>query len=253
MNKTEQLYKLFSEWEENGNFESKGKRGQFIKDGIVCLEKYEESPLKVLFMLKDTDDANPEIVYCRGVCDEVLQSDNSGQTWNRVAEWSRALTTGDSSFLHVNNLKKEETEEVNEKDGMRKYFKKVAIMNLKKASGKGKIPYYELKKYVNSNQLHINNARKEIEIIDPDVIVACSPDVFAILHDEIFKEEKFQVTQTQIFSDARSKFIKCFDIHLFSGSKHPVYVIEYRHPSNGCSAEKSYNDMLKIREFIQNK
>lgn len=32
-----------------------------------------------------------------------------------------------------------------------------------------------------------------------------------------------------------------------------VAVAQFRHPSVGCSAEKSYNDMLKIRKYLLEK
>ena len=256
MDKTRELEKLFKEWEEKGSYSPKGQKGQFIKDGIVCLEKYEKASVKVLFVLKDTNDANPQIYYERGVCDEVLLSDNSGTSWNRIAEWARALVLGKEDFLQANYLKKEEIEEDDEKDGLRKYFKKIAIMNLKKASGEGSIGYNELEEHVkNKKEDNIGKIRKEIEIISPDVVIACSRDVFELLHKEVFKKEQYSISHKITTLNTKMKdYGNCFDIASFLRSKKPVYVIEYCHPNNrgrgNCSKEEHYENMLKIRDEI---
>lgn len=252
MDKTRELENLFKKWEENGSYSSKGQRGQFIKDGIVCLKRYEKSAVKVLFVLKDTNDANPQIYYERGICEEVVLSDNSGASWNRISEWARALVLGEENFLEANCLKKEEIDEEDEKDGLRKYFKKIAIMNLKKASGKGSIGYKELEPYVIKD---VENIRKEIEIISPDVIIACSSDVFELLHKEVFKKERYSISPRVISLNNKMKdYGNYFDISSFLCSKKPVYVIKYCHPNNrgrgNCSKEEHYENMLKIRTEI---
>lgn len=242
MTKTERLDKLFAEWEKKENkdgsavFKPKGELGQFIRDGIVCEKTYETSSIKVLFVLRDPHDANPEFFYPRGICDEVMQSDNSGMTWNRIAEWARALVMGKSDFCWARELKKE-CHNNDEKDGLRKYFKQIAIMNLKKASEKN---------YANGKEIELFAKRdcdeiiKEIKFCAPDLIIACG--TMNVL-------KKCVVTSVE----------KAHKVDLLLGEKEiskanfdgfVTTVVEYRHPGQGCSAEKSYSDMLKIREHF---
>ena len=49
--------------------------------------------LKIMFVLKDVDDQSPEFYYERGVCDEVIKSTNSGNTWNPIVEWACKVFT----------------------------------------------------------------------------------------------------------------------------------------------------------------
>ena len=250
MNKTEKLDELFSSWENEGLFAPKGQLGQFISDGIVCEKQFEECPLKVLFVLKDTNDRNPELTYRRGICDEVLKSDALGEVWNRIAEWARALTEGVLTYIHADDLKKEDCEAPDERDGARKYFKRIAILNLKKASGKGNITVKNLQRYAADSSDEIDRIKTELSIISPDVIIACSSDAFSILQSMIFKD-KFEITDTPFcFKGNMQGYGSYFDIGPFLNSSKPVYVIEYRHPNRSGFSKEHYQNMLAIREFV---
>lgn len=238
MNKIEQLDKLFDKWRKKPKFQPNGHLGQFIPDGIVCVEEYEASPLKVMFVLKDLDDQTPENYYERGMCDEVIKSTNSGKTWNPISEWAHALVTDSPCYIRAHELGKES-------------FKKIAIMNLKKASGKASAE--RIAEFAQDDKYEII---REIEICDPDIIIACGRnDVYNVLKTVVFEIESDNENQI-VFNEKMKHYGHYFNAGELIGKKKKILIVEYRHPNRsglqGTGAQH-HDNMLKIREAFFDK
>lgn len=251
MNKRErELKKLFQKWQKEIVFAEKGKRGQFVPDGIICPKIYESIPIKVLFMLRDPHDVDG-FYSERGICDELMESSNSGKTWYPIASWARTLTMDNVEFKTVAQIKAELPEDVDEIDGVRKYFKRVSVMNLKKASGESRAS--KIEEYAElSNQFILN----EIQIIDPTVIVACGKDVYKSLAKTIFGIEDVPYYEKIEFNERMKTWGHYFDAKKCLNSENSVYVVEYRHPAcytSTGSQEEHYENMKKIYSLIKNK
>lgn len=122
-------------------------------------------------------------------------------------------------------------------------LKNIAIVNLKKASGKETVPDKALGAVACQHREFI---KREIELCDPDLIIACGKGVFSVLRDIVYDDHTGMQKVNGI-----SNYGGCaFDIGKTLGKEKSVYVIEYRHPSTGCGKEQSYNDMLNIKSFI---
>ena len=235
MTKLEQLNELFIRWRKKDVFKPNGQRGQFIPDGIVCLPEYEKAKIKVLFMLKDLDDQTPELYYERGVCEEVLASTNAGNTWNPIAEWAYALTTGNPEYIHASKLG-------------RNPFRTVAIMNLKKASGTESAE--QIREFACNDRIEII---EEIKICDPDIILTCGrDDVFEVMKKIVVNEQYEEIPQI-LFGGKMKNYGHCLEISSIINAEKPIYVVEYRHPNRSGTQgtrEEHYANMLQIRNVL---
>jgi hypothetical protein len=128
------------------------------RDGIVDEEQFAQTKPRVLFVLKETNDA--PLLDLR----QHLREDLKGATWRRVAEWTTGILEG---FPHLAEITDDRR-----KAGLRR----IAAINLKKLAGKGSadmsvVSYHALRDR--------NLLRRQIEEINPDYIVGCG--TFGIL------------------------------------------------------------------------
>lgn len=219
---------LMLEWKLSFDFKQEGPLGRFVADGIVDFEKYQ----KILFVLKDPNSGKDNYAYTdRGICDEVITSRNSGKTWFNVSRWIQALLDG-KPYEDIKPITH---------DIQHEQMKRAAIMNLKKASGKETVSDVDITLAALEQKEFI---KRQIELCAPNLIITCGSVVFDILNKSVFTPEEI----SQIYQiEGTSQYGRTFD---FQGNSKTIPVVEYRHPSTGCSAEKSYNDMLQIRNHF---
>lgn len=225
--KTEQLNNLFERWS------AEKPCNIFMKDGIVCEENYEG----VLYILKDVNNAKPDELNDMRI--DVQESCDGGRTWFNVARWTSALLDGKSfeQFEYDKKLAYGKDDHTFQHVQMRR----AAVVNLKKEAGKSCANDNEINRFACEHKEYL---REEIEICDPKMIVVCGVGIFKgaknVLGNlvPIQKERpKFELAQNWEIATAT-----------LNGKTFPV--VQFRHPSTGCNKEKSYNDMLKIRDFI---
>jgi hypothetical protein len=195
MTKTEQLEKLFNDWqkyqEENEKDETYFSyhkknpnevgyipKGNFLYDGIVFEKEYEQSKTRILFIGEECHayDKNDDIIesqitktddynWMRENTNDYLN--NNGMLWpflRGIAMLSNAII--DNNYSKPN------------KDATVLY--NVAIINLNKRGGYKKVVSKTLDGYVNEYQKEI---REEIAIIDPNVIVCCGEEVLQLVEN----------------------------------------------------------------------
>ena len=226
--KTEQLNRLFDQWIENCSFKV------FMRDGIICEQRYEN----VLFILKDVNNAKPDELNDMRI--DVQTSLSGGKTWFNIARWASALLDGkefprfqeDVFAIYKNDYHTFQHDQL----------QRVSIVNLKKEAGGGNVSNTIVNKYAIT---HKNYLIKEIEICSPKIIVVCGVGIF----DGV---QAVLGTATPI-KKPRPQFELATDwvIGTVSLDTRKVPIVQFRHPSTGCSAEKSYNDMIKIREYLR--
>jgi len=153
MIKTTQISELLGEWKMQFPFEE----SDFYADGIINEELYMQSPpgKKLLFLTKEPNAINHE-----------KNSDRSFVTeWNtmvpeyffaiRIAEWAYGIH---HDFPPFDGIPKNRHE----------YLKRIAFMNVKKSGGKGLAIN---KTIAETTREQLDNIRKEIDIIEPDIII----------------------------------------------------------------------------------
>lgn len=235
MTKTGKLNELFESWNKVG-FDV------FCKDGIIDEETYDKEKIKILFVLKDVNNAKPdEKVDLR---ESLVTRTDEGKTWFNIARWYAGLNGAEYSE-EITNMTSEKQHAA---------MRKVAVMNIKKEAGGPEVSDECILTYAKNS---VEQIKREIEICNPDIVIACGRVVFKSLKDEVFKinSDEDESYKKVAFDGKMINYGTCFDIGRFLNMDKTVYVVEYRHPNQatlqGTFAEHHEN-MLKIIEFLFN-
>lgn len=141
----------------------KGDNCAPIPDGIIDVEKYVKSDLKILWINKE------------------VNSENDNDDWSLIdviADMKTRFITKDgwsktfSPLTYVvygilNNLIWDDIPNTNDKPEISEVLQNIAYINLKKLPGKELAVHSELKKYLSQNDI----VKKQIKLFAPDVII----------------------------------------------------------------------------------
>lgn len=212
--------KFFEDWRKEY------KINVFAKDGIICQEKYEN----ILFILKDVNNCtvedNPDLRV------SLVTRTDEGKTWFNVCRWIVALLDGVPYSGYVDKMNSAKQHEI---------IKRAAAVNLKKEAGGPSVSDEVVKCYAKK---HREKLVEQIEVCDPNIIVVCGVNIFDAALEVLGEMTPF-ATERPKFEMAKNWAMGTVKV---KGKDVPI--IQFRHPSNRCPAEKSYNEMLLIREYI---
>ena len=212
MSKIEQLRQLFEEWKTT----CQSTLNDFYQDGIINENFYESCPpgLKILLIAKEPNASNHDQTGDRSF---VTEWDNKKADYpfaRRIAEWTYGILHDFPPFDEL------------PKDDIFEYLRKISFMNVKKSGGKGFAARKEIYDLVHVQKHFIS---KEIEIIDPDIIIlALSFDEKLIT--EIFRHCAWQSSGYSI------------QVAKFGRSR----VIDFYHPSSRNVAAASYSLLQNV-------
>ena len=220
MKETEKLNELFDEWQ-NGD-------SGFVRDGVFCDKQYNKERRKILYILKDVhvDESKAKPPYDLRH-DLINNPKGEGRTWNNIARWTIALLD-DVISLKPPTI----TPSV-----LSQQMARVSAMNLKKAKGGPHAVIEEIKEHAEENH---KNIRREIRICNPDLIVACGT---------IEELKKYIFTSFEVLEE-RNLLLGTKELILADIDGKSYRVVDYRHPGQGCSSEKSFLDMIEVRKFF---
>ena len=202
-NKTKLLNELFIEWERHSESEYKGR---FIKDGIIDETLFNQAKLKILFITKEANDPKQTSWDFR----EWWKKNIDYAFSYRLAEWSFGLL---NDFPYYDKVWEK-------KGAAHEALKKVAFMNVKKSGGSGKSNFKTILNHIKNNFDFIH---REIEIIEPDVIITGLS--WQGLRDELFPNLEWVKSGYSV------------DIARFEQSK----VIDFYHPSSRNAPAAAYS------------
>jgi len=142
------INELFEMWKKSRKFK------YFVSDGVIDPEVYFSNNVKVLFITKEANDGDDGGDY--NLCTEILKHENYKPFIRHMIQWTWAIN---ENF----------PEEINFCDEIKnKYLRSFAVLNLKKIGGGSISKNHNILQYANRDKDFII---KEIEIIDPDVII----------------------------------------------------------------------------------
>ncbi|MDI9311293.1 MAG: hypothetical protein QM535_13870 [Limnohabitans sp.] len=162
----EELNKLFDKWHEEIYPDEK----IFIRDGIINEVIWESTPKKILFIAKEANNRSDVSWDFRE-----WWGDSFNYTFShRVAEWAYGILENFTDYDTIDSyVKKLET------------LQKIAFMNINKTGGVGTASNQELKNHIDKSKSYI---LKQIEIINPEIIISCIGDD---LNDYLFSEKNW--------------------------------------------------------------
>lgn len=150
---------LFSEWKKV--YELDGA-DHFVEDGIVSIEYWEKSKIRVLFILKETNNF-------KGNINELIESTVNKTRKKRSKLWQRPTfhNIGRWTYGLINSNNRIEPYETSH-DKRKKALLSCAFINIKKTAGEKS----SQKKIIDENAKKYNTfIKKQIDIIEPDIIV----------------------------------------------------------------------------------
>lgn len=220
--------KFFEDWKKKYNISI------FMKDGIVCEEKYEN----ILFILKDVNNAKPDDINDMRI--SVQTSYDEGKTWFNIARWIAALLDSKSYSELLEIVKCEYLGDWHK--FQHEQLKRAAIMNLKKEAGGASVTDATIKQVAKEQ---IDELIREVVACDPKMIVVCGVGIFEVAKAVLGKVSTISGKRPEL------EMASQWEIGTIDLNNKTVPIIQFRHPSTGCDAEKSYNDMLKIKKYIK--
>ena len=254
LNSVKKLEDLFNRWKEEQLKDKEttcnSKNGyvvatnSFYKDGIVNLKEYQNSEKKVLFITnevsidckQDNDEKNPGL---KGKCEDGhLVGNNEGNTVCSFAKyingeeqetWSGKMRIKFGEMYRIITEKNYKIESSFDEDANREALKKIAFMNLNKRGGFGNIQGENFLKYIETYKDYI---RREIEIINPDVIVWCACNTYKKKYMDAIFDNKDVWKKKKLIPD-----------------KNKVPILRMWHPSvRAKSMEKYLNKFSEVWE-----
>ena len=146
----ENLKELFNQWQ-------KELDGKFVPDGTINFEQWEKTNKKILVILKETNDFDN--FGLNDLINKNITNSKSGiwkgLTWHNIGRVSYGLLNTSAPFKDAHKKRKET-------------LKHIAVMNIKKTAGKSKSKYKTIKFHAEKYKDYI---KKEIEIINPDIVI----------------------------------------------------------------------------------
>ena len=159
----DKLNKLFRDWESRPHHQDNIQRGMgFVRDGVIDDEKWERAKPKILFLSKEAHNGGYKgSSWCLGTLIREEWAQAYYQLWLNVSRWTYGIqhTTKDN----IPDFPDDEVEKT--------ALLNSAFVNIKKSGGSSASDNDDLKTYVKEDGDLI---KKQIELINPDVIVFCS-------------------------------------------------------------------------------
>lgn len=210
MNKREALHQLFTEWEAAVPV----YKGAFIRDGIVNEAAYEKARPRVLFISKETNLVAGKPAYDYS---EMLSQEPGNMFVKRLAQWAYGFQHKWPAFEQLSGNKDAAI--------WVDVLAQIAFLDVKKSGGTGKANDREIEQHIVMNRPWL---QKQIEIIDPDVIV-CT------LRSKALVMALFELSDKQW---VQTPFNRCVFKY---GS---AAVVDFYHPS-GRRSSRAFYELLK--------
>jgi len=149
----EQEEKLFKEWEKKYGVES------VVRDGVVSVEDYKSSGMKILFILKEVNDEGGGGWDLR----HFIRKGARSQTWNTITRWIKGIRDleREIDWEEISKIKEHDRTET---------LRSIAAMNLKKVPGGGSSKKEDIKEFAQNNRDLINT---QYELYNPDITICC--------------------------------------------------------------------------------
>ncbi len=184
MGRYDKIDKLFQKWPKEGIH-------KFERDGIVDEEEWNRQKVKVLYVLKEPHDPPVEGVpfeeidkrefYFNGAFDGEKEYP---ETFRLLSKWCYGISEGFPPWFDLND------EDFNSYISRSPWFRKAAIINIKKYGGYNTSPFPLIRQYADEHQELL---KRQIELIEPDFVVGCGLDFVApIIIHHIFSVDDFE-------------------------------------------------------------
>lgn len=196
----------------------------FISDGAVNPDLYEQSQLKIVFFLKEAYTKSQDGDWC---LTKWLNNGAMTRMWGTVAEWVYGIrnTTVTTIPPRPQLTHSEKTQ----------LLKTIAIVNVKKSNGNASSNYEDLLYYAQTDCAYL---KRELDILKPDVIVCGNnSSLLRVLYGASVQGNKVS-SDGRIDAEAMRK-----NGYALVGEQ---IVIDYYHPANQYPAMLNYYTVCSL-------
>lgn len=220
--KERQMQKLMDEWKASHQVKGKTK---FVTDGFVDFDSYKKASPKICFFLKEAYLSKGED---GGELTDWLNKGLMTRMWNAAAEWTYGIRhTTETDIPAKPQLTKEE------KTGL---LRTVSVVNVKKSNGNSGSKYDDL---LNFAQEDSDFLKRELDIIDPDVIVCGhNSSLLRLLYGATVNENN-QVSPDGLIDEG---FMRENGYAFLNGK----ILIDYYHPANHFPSILNYYTVCSL-------
>ena len=200
--------KLFAEWS--------ARHPRFVADGVIDEASYITARTRVLFLLKEVDDADGGGWDLRNI--DLLSS--VWQTWNNLARWAYGLLN-DTPWMPWSSVPESNSQ------FRRNWLQYICAVNIKKVGGGSSADAGLVSEYANEDSAFL---RRQLALYRPQLTICCGTADY--LHYVYAKEE---FTGWRATSNGT----------LFSTHKDLGTVINYYHPQARYPANSLYTMLIE--------
>lgn len=145
--------------------EDKSIKKSFVSDGVIDINEYIKSPIKILWVLKEVNSSDDDVRDMREALKTLREGNKIHKDW--VGTF-KPIVLASYGILNNKNWQQAEDEYEKEKSDVIECIKKVAFINVKKVAGKEKAYKKEIKEFAIK---YADLLSEQMDIINPDVIV----------------------------------------------------------------------------------
>ena len=200
----------------------------FVEDGIVCPELWFAQQVRPLFLLKEAYGGTSDWSLLKHLMEN---SQVIGPTWRKVIQWTYGILGTDVGSIPIFDAN--EIDQIKYGNGLLKH---IAVMNVKKTSGK---PNSEMKIIKNAAEKDKYELRKQIALCDPTVII-CGYTMEAL---NIIMENEDGVKIKDESNRNQNWYYK------FELNGKEIIVLDYYHPSNQFPDLLNYYALMHIYQL----
>ena len=215
---------LFEQWKHKA---SSGpvdhKNGVFVRDGVVCPQKWFSADIRPLFLLKEAYGGESDWDL---ISDHLCSDRKMSKLWTRIAQWAHGILHTDGQ--HIAPYSKYEATTFSENEDL----KQIAVINVKKSGGRPVSDRDDLQAYAEYDRTEL---LRQLEACDPTVIVC---GYTAYLLETILDCRFREIRNENLF----------YRIRL---NGHEVLVLDYWHPSNQYPDLMNYCGLIDAYHFAR--
>lgn len=169
------LEKLFDEWSkkhaENLSTaapyclpEQEQPYGGFVRDGIIDLESWKKQKVRICFILNEAGGRFDETPYPDGhdLAAEWNEKGSFSKFMFKLSVWTKAIQ---DAFAPPSTYKKSEVVKIRDE-----LIRSIAVVNIKKSDGRRHSDFELLQRFANEDA---DELRRELEIVNPNIIICC--------------------------------------------------------------------------------
>lgn len=190
--------KLFAKW---------GKR-EITHDGVVAIDAYLASKVKVLYILKESNDFPSGSDF---TLKDFIKNGARWQSWNNIARWQHGIQTyyqtGTAEYKNHITL----TDRKN-------ILRNIAVMNLKKETGGSSSKPQEI---LNHTINDFSLLKEQLNLYRPDIIICCGTGDIVVqqglLND--IRQSIESTNETRYIKDSKTLLIKYFHPQAYKNKK----------------------------------